>query len=194
MHRNRIKYWRHRRGLSQQELGLRLGGMTQPNVSRIEQDEQNLTEDLMTRIAEALDVAPIDLLPIAVVAGLKNDLAPETIKAEPGVAAVLHARGLVSYRVLTDSVANKGPGAGCLAIVDTARRDVSALQDGDLVAAIVRNPAHPSGSFTVLRQFVGPDSFTTNKPGPGANIMFRISDDWITVEIVGVVVPQNGQA
>jgi transcriptional regulator with XRE-family HTH domain len=169
-------------------------GMTQPNFSRLERGEQEFTEDLMTRIAAALGVEPVDLLPMAVVAGLKNDIVAAPVNAEPGVVAVLQVRGLVGYRVITNAVANAGIEPGRLIIVDTLRRDVATFKDGELIAAIVRNPERPHDSFTVLRQFRAPHSLATNKPKPSADTTFRIDDDWILVEIVGAVVPDHGSA
>lgn len=58
----RIAEIRVARGLSQAALA-DIMGVSQGNVSRIELGEQNLTLRMMVRIANALDVELVDLLP-----------------------------------------------------------------------------------------------------------------------------------
>lgn len=58
---NLIKYWRQKRGISGQQLA-ELIGSTQPQVHRLETGKLRLKVDQMGVIAQALGVAPQDLL------------------------------------------------------------------------------------------------------------------------------------
>ena len=58
---NRIRELRKRSGLSQAELGERLG-LSPGQVSHLENGARNLTLEWMKRIARALDVSVVDLL------------------------------------------------------------------------------------------------------------------------------------
>ena len=57
----KIRDARRRAGLTQGELGARIG-LGQSNISRIERNQRSVTLDLLYRIACALAVAPADLI------------------------------------------------------------------------------------------------------------------------------------
>jgi repressor LexA len=60
---NRIRELRKARGLSQEELALRIGGDTSTStISRIEAGRINLTQAWLEKIGSALGVNPIDLI------------------------------------------------------------------------------------------------------------------------------------
>jgi len=61
-HSNRIRALRKLRGMTQQELGRRIG-CSHAQVSDLERCIVALTHDWMTKIAEALNCAAADLLP-----------------------------------------------------------------------------------------------------------------------------------
>lgn len=183
---NRIRYWREKRGLSQPALA-RLLDMSQANLSRLETGKQQLTEDLMQRLAEALDVAPIDLLPLAIVAALQDDVAAANIDAAPEVAAVLKQRQIRGFRVLTDVVESRGISPSGSLLIDTSPAALEAIRTGDLVVAEVVNPGKPERAYMVLREFIAPALLTTNRRG--ANHAFRTDDESLSVRLVGVVIP-----
>lgn len=160
--------------------------MTQPNLARLESGQQNLTEGLMQRFARALDVAPLDLLPLAIVAALQNGAAPDRIRAAPDIAEVLRQRHIVSYAVLTDALSAHGIAAGDAVLVDTSEEAVRSLRTGDMVLAEVTDRANPETTCTVLREFIAPALLTTNRPG--TNHAFRTDDEGLAVRIVGVVI------
>ena len=59
---NRVREWRHRRGLSIEELARR--SRTSPSqISKLERGERRLTLDWMSRLAKALSCRREDLLP-----------------------------------------------------------------------------------------------------------------------------------
>jgi len=183
---NRIRFWREKRGLSQAALAERIG-MTQANLSRLEKGDHKLTVELMLKLSHALDVEPVDLLPLAIVAGLANDVACDEIEAPHHVAAVLRQRQMRSFKVCTNAVESRGIKRGDSVVVDARPEAVDAIRDRDLVIAEVRDRGKPNGpSFLVLREFVAPALLTTNRPGQ--NHIFRLDDDSLDVRIIGVVI------
>ncbi|MBY0430980.1 MAG: helix-turn-helix domain-containing protein [Rhodospirillales bacterium] len=58
---NRIRELREQRGLSLEQLAAR-AGTTNQQVSRLEKGQRRLTDDWLRRLAEALQVHPVDLL------------------------------------------------------------------------------------------------------------------------------------
>ena len=72
---NRIREWRHRRGLSVEELARR-SRTTPSQISKLERGERRLTLDWMTRLAKALACRREDLLPsdLAASAGADSNL------------------------------------------------------------------------------------------------------------------------
>jgi transcriptional regulator with XRE-family HTH domain len=57
----RIKYYRERKGLSQEQLA-ELIGVTQENVSYMENDKVGITVEKLKRICDALDVTIADIV------------------------------------------------------------------------------------------------------------------------------------
>jgi DNA-binding Xre family transcriptional regulator len=68
---NRIKEMRKAAGLSSDALGERIG-MSGAQVRRLETGARRLTVDWMTRIAEALECAPADLISIPTTADISG--------------------------------------------------------------------------------------------------------------------------
>lgn len=183
---NRIRYWRERKGLSQAALA-RLVGMSQPNLARIESGQQHLTEGLMQRFAKALDVAPIDLLSLAIVGALQDDVRPDEIKAAPEIAAALRQRHISSFRIRTNVLESRGFKPGTGALVDTGPPALERLKTGDVVVAEIEDLSHPGSRYLVLREFIAPALLVTNRPG--TNHAIRTDDDGLAVRIIGVAIP-----
>jgi transcriptional regulator with XRE-family HTH domain len=183
---NRIAEHRRKRGLSQGALAA-LVGTTQPTIQRIESGAQNLTEEWMMRIAEALEVSPIDLLGIAVVAELRDEVEPIVFAVDGNIAAALAMKGLAAYRVTASSVSNLGIGVGSTIPVDTSSGARTNVATGALVVARVSRRHSGEHLGLVLRQFIAPGLLTTNKPGRNAS--FGLDDDELSVEIIGVALP-----
>lgn len=175
---NRIKHWRKKRGLSGAEVARRIG-TSQPNFYRLESGQQQLTVELMRRLAAALDISPIDLLPVAIAAGIDNELERATIATSPALHKVLASRGLSSFTVRKSRVTRAGVQPGETVIADTSDAAIKAAKTGDLVILNV------IGDNLVLRQFVAPSLATTN--WEGANTVIDIADPDLTAVIVGVV-------
>ncbi len=76
---NRIAEWRHRRGLTLEQLAARTE-TTHQQVQRLEKGQRRLTVDWMQRLAMALDIAPAELLPLdqqpAIEAGVEPVASP----------------------------------------------------------------------------------------------------------------------
>jgi transcriptional regulator with XRE-family HTH domain len=178
MESNRIKHWRKRRGLSGAEVARRIGH-SQPNFYRLESGQQQLTVELMRKLAIALDISPIDLLPVAIAAGIDNELERAPISSHHGTNAVLASRGLQAFVVRSSKVTRAGIKPGDTIIADTSEAAVAAAKTGDLVILNV------TGDNLVLRQFVAPSLGTTN--WEGANTVLDIADPELSAVIVGIV-------
>ena len=72
---HRIKFLRHKAGLSQEDLAFAISS-TQPHVAKVEKGEVNAGSDMLQRIAEALKVDISQLF------ALRADLPPEMLRAE----------------------------------------------------------------------------------------------------------------
>lgn len=180
---NRVAEWRKKRNLSQAGLAERMG-TTQPTVQRLETGAQTLTEDWMMRLSNALDISPIDLLGVAIVAELRNEVEPQLIPLDESMTAAMARKGLASYRVIACPLSNLGIKIGMALPVDTSPVTLADLQTGAVVVARIAPKEAPEGSVLVLRQFVAPGLLTTNRPR--RNAALSIDDEDLAVTIVGV--------
>lgn len=175
---NRLRYWRKRRGLSGAEVARRIG-MSQPNYYRLESGQQQLTVELMRKLASAFNVSPIDLLPIAIAAGIDDELERAPITANDATNAALAARGLASFIVKTSRVNRAGVLAGATVLADCSPDAVKAVKTGDLIVVKV------AGDNLVLRLFVAPALAVTN--WDGSNTVIDLDDPDLSATIEGVV-------
>lgn len=183
---NRIKQWRERRGFSQAELARRIG-TSQPNLQRYEIGVQKLTVEMMALIADALGVTPLDLLPIAVAADLRNDIEPRAIQADASILALLAAKSLVPHVMLTDAVELLGFPAGAAVVVDKTIRDVSQLRTGDVAVITAASIENPLRTYRIARMFVAPLTLVTNRSERA--VALTLSSPDLILSIDGMVVP-----
>jgi transcriptional regulator with XRE-family HTH domain len=180
---NRIAEHRRKRGLSQGALAA-LVGTTQPTIQRIESGAQNLTEEWLMRLSGALDVPPIDLLGIAVVAELRDEVEPLLLSIDDTLAAAIATKGFAAYRVATSAVQNLDIKVGTTLPVDTSAEALRQIKTGSLVLARVSSRKSGEHLGLVIRQFIAPSLLTTNRPGRNAS--FSVDDDELCVEIIGI--------
>lgn len=183
--KNRLSYWRKKRGLTQEQLA-DLVGTSQPNIGRLEAGKQELTLDWMQKLALPLGVQPMDLVSLAVVAELRDDveLCEEGINAD--VAAAIRSRGFSTYRVKTKSLSEAGVDVGAIIVIDTAASSRDTVKTGSVVLAHARSNDDADAHGLILRQFLEPALLTTNRKG--RNVSMRLDDEEITVVLIGVAV------
>lgn len=73
----RIKIRREELGLSQEELGKRLGYKSRSSINKIELDQRNLTQSKIKSIADALETTPSYIM------GWEEDCTPQEPPAHP---------------------------------------------------------------------------------------------------------------
>lgn len=183
---NRIRIWRKKRGYSQAELANRLG-MGQPSLQKYESGFHKLTVELMRQLAAELDISPMDLLPVAVAAELKDDVEPAPITSNSQIVAALAHKQLRSYRVLTTVMEASTIEPGHTIITDQSTDAISSVKMGQMVVVAAADRAAPEVRFTLLRLFISRDMLATNRSS--RNVVFGLNDDDVIAEIVGVVLP-----
>lgn len=188
---NRIKYWRKVRGLTQAGLAERLG-TTQATIARLEVGDQGLTVEIMQSVAEALEVQPADLLPLAVVSEIRDDVEEHQAALEPALAAAMAGKGLVAYRIKRDVLSGvSGLDAGSLFLGDQSEAAAHGLRDGDVVVARVECPREGTAG-TVLRQYLSGGLLTTNRRGRNTSI--HMADEEFVIHILAVMVNPHAGA
>jgi len=177
---NRIKELREAAGLTQEDLGERLG-ITATHVWRLESGRTALTVEWMEQIAEILHVAAADLIANVVLAEIVDEVEPVEADA---VTRSIGAMGLRVYRVTARSVIKTGIQPGDIITVNEADAATKAPNIGDVVLVEMRNPK-AKAKARVLRQYVPPDMLVTNRGG--ANLAITLDDPSVEPVIVGVV-------
>lgn len=184
---HRIVELRKARGWTQQQLADALD-TTQATVSRLE-TSQDLTVDWMQQLARAFGCNPIDLLTAAVVAEIRDDVELHEPTGEPMMVRAMQARGLYTYKVLTNVADQVGLAPGSIMLVDTTAEALSRLKDGDVVIAHVRARSGEASGL-VLRRFLAPDLLTTHRKH-GRDASLKLGDPEFEVEIRGVKEPAH---
>lgn len=152
-------------------------------VARHEKGERRLTIQWLHRYAMALSVAPADLLTDTIDAEVLTEVEPATIDGMPQISRAIASRGLSLYRVLASHVSDVGVQTDDIITVDTSDGAVRSVKIGDLVIARIAG-----SSALILRQFIPPATLITNERGNN-NVLLRLDDRSVTIELVGVVIP-----
>lgn len=181
---NRIKELREGQGLSQEQLAKRVG-TSQPQIKRLETGDRRLTEDWMRRVAKALGVRPADLISVAVLAELEDEVEPFFPDALEELAGPLKARNLAYYRVKTDAVNLAGVPRERVILVDQSEKAIEGRKTGDLLLIQVSAAGERRKNVRLVRQFVAPRLLTTNHGGN--NTSFGLDEKSFRVEIKGVM-------
>lgn len=185
---HRIKYWREKRGMTQPQLAEKTG-LSQPAISTLETGRRRFQVNELKLIADALGVGELDLLPLAIVAEIRDDVSEADPAEEPAYAAAFTAKGLVPYRVVSDVVSAAGIEDRALVIGDTSSEAIDGVSDGDVVVADASVPSE-NVSGLVLRQYLRGGLLTTNRVG--RNVSFNIQGPDYEVRLVAVLVkPQQ---
>lgn len=182
---NRIRELRTERRLSTYDLA-NLVGTTQPTIHRLETGKRKLTVDWMRRIADALGVAPEDLIAPTLLPRAGDDVSRHT----PDDALLRHAisgSNRELWRVNEPVLDYVGIKPGEVHVADTERRKISDLRTGDLVVIQVFDVRDMSKARTLLRQFVAPSLFITNSSKSNERPIDAKRTD---VTILGVLLPQ----
>lgn len=181
---NRIQELREAAGLTQDELGQRVGSDAQM-VGRHERGERKLTLQWMARYAMALGVTPAEIMGAADIIEPTTEVEAATIDGMPGVSEAIALRGLKLYRVIRSQVSDAGIATDSLITVDTTPEAIGRATAGDLVLLRVG-----TSEVLLLRQFVPPALVMTNMPGPRNTIM-RMDDRSSPLDMIGVVIRRN---
>lgn len=170
---NRIREIRRAAGLTAKQLAERvIPPTTETQIARLETGERQLTVPWMTRIAEALQVSPADLISHAAYAGIaSSDVEPATTVMPASVSAALKARGLVTYRVVSETVEGCGLRPGDVVTIDTTSEAIAGADAGRVVLIEVDDGNEP---VLLLRVLVAGDLVATNQPG--RNFAMRLGE------------------
>lgn len=182
MERNRIEYWRKKRGLSGAQLA-RMIGTSQPTFFRIENGIVKLTVDWMRKLADALEISPVDLLPLALVADVTDELEPTPLSTNAEANGLMASKGLTAYVVKKSRVTRAGINDGDVVVADGSPPALSTLQNGAIVVVTITLPDEQP--TLGLRQYIAPSLVMTNHDG--RNTILDTTDDSIPVEVIGVV-------
>lgn len=190
MARNRIKALREERGMSQEQLGERVG-RTKSTISRIEDETTSLDIDLARKIADALDCTVAAVLDIEM-SGVErpldgfreNEVARYTTTANDPFARLESShRYLMDVR--THALAMHGILFGDIVLVDdSAEACRNPLPLATVVVQYNENPGRSENTVELLRQFVPPSLLITNAGEKNARPIDMSIED---AHIVGVV-------
>lgn len=193
MAKNRIKAIRLRHQLSADALGQRVG-LTQGQISRIENGQRGLSMPVAEKIALALQTDIQDIL------GLSDASEPDRPSpsrfaedAEPYVASPDDLFEIKSHkhqsidpwRIKSNVLDLAGIKTGDIVFVDISADAVAKLKPLQAVIAQVYDPHDLVKATTVLRQFVPPSLLITNTSGRN-EITLDLDRDEVSVK--GVVV------
>lgn len=178
---NRIAELRKQQGWTQEELAIRVG-TTKMSISRLENGLTQLTVDWMQKLAKAFKCSAADLLDLAFLADIADDVTAANDTGLSAIMAPLRSKGLRIYEVTGDGVEGVGITPGQVITIDESADAIAGVKTGDIVLARVTSPQQA----LVLRQFVAPDILLTNRPGN--KLAVGLNDKTVSVTIVGVVI------
>lgn len=186
---NRIRELRELRGLSQADLGARVG-LGKWDVSRLENGKTQLKLEMAQRIAEALDVTIAEVLALdhdRVSSGGFAETNLEEYVAEPGDPfAALKGEHRYLMRAKDDALDKIGIARGDVLVVDDSKEFCEKPPAMRAVRVQFHpDPARPSYAVTLLRQYVPPSMLITNSSRISAP---QIDMDKEDAQILGVVV------
>jgi transcriptional regulator with XRE-family HTH domain len=179
---HRILELRTRRGLTHKQLA-DAAGVSESTISRLEGGHVRLMVDQLQRLARALGVTAADLILDVILADVVADVEPLPSEDAPVVTALATA-GVRLYTVISDSVIDAGIAPGNIVPVRTGAAAIGDLKTGDIALLLVTTVQTGTDAL-VLRQFVAPALFTTNKPH--GNVGLRMDTPDVKIEILGVV-------
>lgn len=182
--RTRLKYWRELRGLTEAQIAREIG-TSQPNYHRIETGQQKLTVELMRKLAAALGVSPLDLLPVAVTAALENDVEPASISGDATTNKALELQGVSAYKVLLPTLDKIGIAVGSQLVASSTAAAISNVSTGAaVIASALDKTLATNDPKLLLRMFVAPTLLITNSTS--RNVVIDMNSDEIDVRIVAV--------
>jgi DNA-binding Xre family transcriptional regulator len=180
---NRIRELRKARGWTAEDLAVRCN-TSHNQITRLETGQRRLTVDWMTRIAQALDLTPAELLTNRPRLETGDDIGPPSI-GYVGLAKGLSGRGLKLYCVLTNAVQDAGIPPDTVITVDETPEAIAAAKSGDIVVVDVVDPRDGAVPHRLLRQFIKPRLVVTNRPG--VPVVMTIDDPGLDIRLTGVV-------
>jgi len=187
---NRIRELREAKGLSQDELGARIGS-NKFKISRVENEDTRLDLDLALKIADALSVNLADVLGIEGGTGFREDAAPyKTGPNDPlyRLADSTKARSL--YQSQSDVVDELGIHPGDVLLVDLSAVAVAQVKPMAIVIVQLYSSEELLAATTLLRQFVPPNLLITNSRKTNFPPINMASTD---AHIKGVVISRHHQ-
>lgn len=193
MAKNRIKAIRLRQQLSAEALGARVG-LTQGQISKIENGQRGLSMSVAERIAIALQAEVQDILGLSDAVERDRPLSrhfaedAEPYRGSPDDLFEIELRNRQSvdpWRIKSNVLDRAGIKSGDIVFVDISAAAVANLKPLQAVIAQVYDPHILVKATTVLRQFVPPSLLITNSTGPNQTTLDLDRDD---VSIKGVVV------
>lgn len=182
--KNRIEYWRNRRGLSMQELAER-ANTTASTINKLEKGGMQLTQAWMTRIAKELGVQSADLL----LGPTKTDMTEDVeVYAPPAAHPLARLATLPNYRVYTMKTGvleDLGIAKGDLVVVDSSTEAIENLAPLSAVLLNYWDDKELKRSKALARQFLPPDKFVSNS---ASDPQSEISISRERAEVAGVIV------
>lgn len=169
--RNRIAKWRNERGLTQEELA-ELVSAHYTTINRLENGKQGLTQKWITKLAEALEVHPADLLdePLYPPPGTL-DLAQEAELYQPDeehwISKAKLGEQRFFYQIKSNALDAIDIPEGAVIIADFDTDAVARIKEGGLESAAVLiqyhyDPNDFSKCLILPRQFIPPRTLMRN--------------------------------
>lgn len=177
---NRIRELREDRGWSQEALADMIG-TTAAQIGKLERRERKPSLGWLKKLAEAFDVAILEILDQAAMASSE----PDVRSIEGGAhAKALAQRGLRYYEVVTDACSDVDFLPGQTILVDQSAGGIAHPGDGDIV--LVEHRRNKNETVLLLRSFLLPDKVMTNRSKNVVSMKLGKHS-----KIIGVVVPEN---
>ena len=188
MTENRIKEVRLSRHLTEEQLA-ELAETTQVQISRLENGRRRLTVEWLMRLSKALECAPEDLLGAITLASFNEEATPYNLTDEEAAKA-LEIQQQVLYLPNSNALENIDRSAGAAILFNQSQQAIQSVETGDIVLVELISKEDPDDRAIVVRQFIAPDLFSTNKRG--RNTSFHRDEEKFEAVIVGIHKPATG--
>lgn len=157
---NRIAEWRHRRGLTLEQLAAR-ADTTHQQVMRLEKGQRRLTLEWLQRLSAALEVTPADLLPVDRIPPVESGVEPH-----PAAFVTLEVRGQVQAGYWLEALERPSDD---WEVVPVPRPDGHRVYFGLRVRGESMNLEYPEGTILVCVPYADYD----HRVGTGDHVIVR---------------------
>lgn len=179
---------REAKGLSQDELGARVG-TNKFKISRIENEETRLDLELAVKIAQALDVSLAEVVGVESGGGFSEDaVSYQAGPSDPLYRLADNAKNRSLYKVQSNVLDELGIRAGDVLLIDVSAQAVEKVKPLAIVIAQLYSQQELLDATTLLRQFVPPSLLVTNSRGDNQSPINMSTTD---AHIKGVVISRH---